>query len=431
MICCAVYLAANIGLAIQRRYAALLTLRCLQSCGSSATIALAQAVVADLVTRAQRGKFIGYAGMGITLGPALGPTLGGIIDQYLGWPAIFWFLAIFAGVLFLVLFVALPETCRAVVGNGALPTPWWNRSLVGHIKRRRQKKRQPNGEEGEGEGSAVSQRAPVRRRPNPFAALRILGEKEGGVTLGFGSLMYGGYYGLLTTLSAQLATRFDFNSVHIGLCYLPVALGSLSSRWTAGYLLDWNFRRHARRLGIEISRDRQQSLDSLPIERMRLEVSIPLVYASCVALMGYAWAMESAASLAGIEVSLFFCGLCFSGGLNGLNTLVVDTHAESPATAVAANNLFRCLVGAGATALAGPLIDRIGMGWTGTLIMGIWLAFSPCLWLVLFKGASWRKELKEKAEREKRKAKMERNRRDPENVGVVTESASSKEPQPR
>ena len=44
---------------------------------------------------------------------------------------------------------------------------------------------------------------------------------------------------------------------------------------------------------------------------------------------------------------------------------MVDINKETPATAVAANNLFRCLMGAGATAVANPLIDRIGIGLDG------------------------------------------------------------------
>ncbi len=48
-------------------------------------------------------------------------------------------------------------------------------------------------------------------------------------------------------------------------------------------------------------------------------------------------------------------GLFFSGAMNAINTLIVDTHPDSPATAVAANNLFRCLVSSGATAVALPL----------------------------------------------------------------------------
>jgi MFS family permease len=59
---------------LQNDYTALLVLRCLQSAGSSGTFALAQAVTADVATRAERGKYIAYATIGSTLGPVLGPV---------------------------------------------------------------------------------------------------------------------------------------------------------------------------------------------------------------------------------------------------------------------------------------------------------------------------------------------------------------------
>ena len=63
-----IYLGANIGLALQSNYAALLVLRLLQSAGSSSTIALGNAVVADIATTAERGTFISWVSSGQFLG---------------------------------------------------------------------------------------------------------------------------------------------------------------------------------------------------------------------------------------------------------------------------------------------------------------------------------------------------------------------------
>ncbi|KAI0480694.1 MFS general substrate transporter [Xylariaceae sp. FL0804] len=390
-ICLVIYLAANIGLALQSSYAALLVLRMAQSAGSSATIALGAGTVADVATRAERGKFIAYAGLGVTLGPALGPVAGGLLTQYLGWRAVFWFLAIFAAALFAAYFALVPETARAVVGNGAVPAPRLFLTPFQHVARRRGGGRDGRTAHAASEAELATLRA-ARKRPNPFAALKILGEKEGGVTLGFGSLMYGGYFIVLTTLPILLQERFHLNTAQAGLCYLPIFAGSLGSRWTAGRLLDWNFRRHATRLGIEIKKNKQQDLEEFPIEAARLQVSIPMIYATAVFVVAFGWVLQTHTSLAGVEITLFFLGLFYSGGLSGLNVLVVDTHQDSPATALAANNLFRCLVSAGATAAALPLINRIGIGWTSVFIAGVWVAFSPLLWLVLVRGERWRRD---------------------------------------
>ncbi|KAF2083220.1 MFS general substrate transporter [Saccharata proteae CBS 121410] len=101
IMCFTIYFFANLGLALQRNYAALLVLRALQSCGSSNTITLGYGVTADIVTSAERG----------TSGLA---THSGGISQFLGWPSIF-----------------------CVVGDGSLPPQGWNRSLLNIVHDRR------------------------------------------------------------------------------------------------------------------------------------------------------------------------------------------------------------------------------------------------------------------------------------------------------
>lgn len=85
MICFTIYIIANLGLALQNNYIALLLLRMLQAAGSSGTVALAQGLVGDCVTSAERGKYVAYAAAGTILGPTLSPILGGLISQYCGW----------------------------------------------------------------------------------------------------------------------------------------------------------------------------------------------------------------------------------------------------------------------------------------------------------------------------------------------------------
>ncbi|CAJ2506422.1 Uu.00g005520.m01.CDS01 [Anthostomella pinea] len=390
MVSLGIYLVANLALALQWSYPALLVLRCVQSAGSSATIALGSAVVSDMVTRAERGSYIGWTSLGMSLGPALGPVFGGLLNGYAGWHSIFWFLLAFGGTMLIVLLCFVPETCRAVVGNGSVRPQKWNLTLMQWWRARK------------GTTHVHQERMETitkpRRRPNPFSALKILLEPEGGITLGCGAILYAGYFMVMTTLSEQLASRFGLDSVKVGLCYLPLGFGSLVSRFTAGQLFDWNFRRHSRKLGISLELAKQQSIELFPIERIRLEISIPMIYVSCGTVLAYAWTMESQTSLAGIEVALFFQGLFFSGALQGMNTLIVDTHQDTPATATAANNLFRCLFSAGGTAVAPLLINKIGVGWMGIFISGVWLAFTPCLWLIFFKGSSWRETQRKRRE---------------------------------
>ena len=118
MLTFAIYLGANIGLALQNSYAALMVLRALQSTGSSATVAMGNAVMADFATAAERGGYISAVQASIMFAPALAPVVGGILTQYLGWRSTFWFLVIAAGVFLLAYIPFVPEV-RCILAASA------------------------------------------------------------------------------------------------------------------------------------------------------------------------------------------------------------------------------------------------------------------------------------------------------------------------
>jgi hypothetical protein len=122
------------------------------------------------------------------------------------------------------------------------------------------------------------------------------------------------------------------------------------------------------------------------------------VYIASLSIIAYGWVMNFKANLAGPVITLFLTGHTVIGAFSSFNTLIVDINVESPATAVAANNLIRCPFGAGAVAVAVPLIKRIRMGWTRTFVAGIWIGFSPMVWAVFRWGYGWRKEKRLKNE---------------------------------
>ncbi|KAF4340781.1 major facilitator superfamily transporter [Fusarium beomiforme] len=124
----AVYTFANLGLAWQKSYPALI-LRMVQSLGCSAAVAVSYGVVADVAVAADRGGPLGTAMIAANLGPAIAPVIGGGILRGAGWRWIFWFLMI-AGGLMLVLALILPETSRKIVGNGGAACTQWCHMVV-------------------------------------------------------------------------------------------------------------------------------------------------------------------------------------------------------------------------------------------------------------------------------------------------------------
>ena len=93
-----------------------------------------------------------------------------------------------------------------------------------------------------------------------------------------------------------------------------------------------------------------------------------------------------------------------------MSTMLVDLYPSSPATATAANNLVRCLMGAAGTAVIIQMINGMGRGWCFTFIAAVIFFTSPLLWVELKWGPKWREQRRVRVEKreevkEARKAK--------------------------
>ncbi|KAL7629749.1 hypothetical protein AAE478_001272 [Parahypoxylon ruwenzoriense] len=409
-----IYLGANIGLALQRSFAALLVLRMVQSGGSSGTIALVYAVVADIAPSSERGKYMGVVGAGITIGPAIGPVIGGLLSQYLGWPSIFWFLCIVAVVLMIPYVLTVPETGRKVVGNGTIPPQGWNMTLIDYIRFRRQTRNRPS--------AHVRQKI---RFPNPLHTLAVLGNKDLALVLFYNATLYLGFMIATVTISSQFAEIYHYNDIQLGLCYIPIGLATIISSVCNGFIADWNYRRIAKKIGISVDRKRGNDLRNFPIEKVRLQLVYPLVIIGAAAYIGYGWALYKETHVAVPLVLSFFIGLCVTGPFQIINILIVDLYPEAPATATAANNLCRCLSGAVATAVIDIMIRDWGRGWAFTFLALIFTIFSPTLWFIQKYGPGWREERRQKmkraAEKKEAEASEKANNAIEQNSGALEE----------
>ncbi|KAF2789599.1 MFS general substrate transporter [Melanomma pulvis-pyrius CBS 109.77] len=389
IICFVIYIVADIGLALQSNFAALLVLRCVQSSGSSGTVALANAVVSDISVPSERGKWMGWATVGALLGPTIGPIIGGVLSQYLGWRSIFWFLTIFAGVYFVPILLFFPESCRAVVGNGSHRPPKWNSCLLDPIVSKRLAAN-PNLI-----GPPIT---PIPLRfPNPLKTLALLFEKEASLILLSSGFLFAGYYGMMACLPSQLEDNYGYNAFHIGLCFITSGVGGTIAALVTGRLMDINFRRHARKLGLDATDTRRiRSLTSFPIEAARMEVALPFILLGAATVIAFGWVMHARTHIAGPLTLLFFVGFSTTGAFTILATLTVDLFPEKPATATAAANMTRCWLGAAATAIVVPMVAKIGMGWTFTFVAGLWISLVPPLVAVVKWGPGMRRQKEER-----------------------------------
>ena len=220
-----IYTAANIGLALQDNYAALLILRCLQSAGSSGTVSFGYGVIADIATTGERGKYFGPMAAGVLTAPALGPTIGGLLTQFLGWRAVFWFLTIISGGYLVMYIIFMPETHRKIVDDGSIaPHQWWRQSMVQYLAARRRLKRMTADERGDYERTQQAlverQQGTKIRFPNPLGSFVILTNPDAFCIIMYTGVMMFCNLILMTSTPTVYPRLYGLNELQVGLCFL-------------------------------------------------------------------------------------------------------------------------------------------------------------------------------------------------------------------
>jgi EmrB/QacA subfamily drug resistance transporter len=83
------FVAGSVACAIAPTLAMLIGARALQGFGGGGLMTLAQALIGEVVSPKERGRFQGWFGANFALASTLGPVLGGVLSQHFGWRSIF------------------------------------------------------------------------------------------------------------------------------------------------------------------------------------------------------------------------------------------------------------------------------------------------------------------------------------------------------
>ena len=100
--CAGCFFASSIGI--------LLCMRLIQALGASVGTVLGQAICNDIFQGKRRRQVFSTVGTLLAIAPAVGPTVGGLIDQTLGWRLIFFVLMLWGTMMVALLVTKMPET---------------------------------------------------------------------------------------------------------------------------------------------------------------------------------------------------------------------------------------------------------------------------------------------------------------------------------
>ncbi|CAG8979889.1 hypothetical protein HYALB_00002663 [Hymenoscyphus albidus] len=219
----ALYVIGNIGLALNKHnYAALLSLRAVQSMEASAAFAVSYGVVADVCVPSERGRMLGPVSMALNLGACVGPVVGGWVAFISGsFEWVFWSLVIVGAVLLVGVACLLPETARSVFGNGhgRRYLNWWDKSLWSLSKcwvDSKKGKCQVETEFGRKNSVAEEGRANIGRRfemRNPLACLLIIFHYDTFLALWMHSSFYTVDYSMVAATPDIYKSIYRFNEM--------------------------------------------------------------------------------------------------------------------------------------------------------------------------------------------------------------------------
>ncbi|KAF8308360.1 MFS general substrate transporter [Clavulina sp. PMI_390] len=424
--CLSIFAVAQIGLALipSSSYVGLMILRCISAAGSAPVIALGAGTVGDVATPSERGRYMGMVQMGPMLGPCIGPVFGGLLNQNLGWRAIFWFLTILSGAVLVPFTLFFPETLRSIVGNGSIPARGFNRTAWSIISRKLAKRK---GVDVNALKKKSPREAAVKKEINPFIALRYILEKDTFIILFYNAFNYTAFYAVTTTLATVLEDKYGLSTSQTGLCYLAIGAGALTSTPVSGRILDWEFRRLRRR----IERSRQGSLEAgltdeekrreadaraskkldpndlvdFPLEKARLHNQPIYSFMFWGSVIAYGWIVQARAPLPLALIFQFLIGWTIIGLMQTNQVMLVDLYPGKGASVTANNNLCRCLIGAVGTAVVNPIMNAIGTGWTMVIFVAFPILFSPLMVVEWKHGMRWRQERAERNKSAAQKAK--------------------------
>lgn len=102
----------------------LLFFRLIQAFGASVGSVITQSMMRESFNDLQRGKIFAQTSAALSLSPAIGPLVGGLVQTYFGYQHVFSTLIVMAVLLLFYSFYRLPETFH--LGNTLTKAPFWS-----------------------------------------------------------------------------------------------------------------------------------------------------------------------------------------------------------------------------------------------------------------------------------------------------------------
>lgn len=104
------YVAASIGCALASDYSTFLLFRLLQGAAAGGGLVAGRAMIRDVFNPQDAQRAMSRVMMLFAIAPAVAPIIGGWLHDAFGWHSVFYFLALYSSMIFVLILVRIPET---------------------------------------------------------------------------------------------------------------------------------------------------------------------------------------------------------------------------------------------------------------------------------------------------------------------------------
>ncbi|KAJ3492501.1 hypothetical protein NLG97_g5347 [Lecanicillium saksenae] len=306
----------------------------------SCTVGIGAGTLGDLFNASERGKAMAIYSVFPLLGQILGPIIGGFLTQHISWRWAFYLTSII-------------DACVQLFGLLFL-----DESYAPVLLRRKRARLEKEGATGlvteydfpQGSKLKVVRTTMVR----PFKMLTTQPIIQ--VMALYQGYLYGNIYILYASIAVLWTTRYDMRLDIASLHYLALGLGTAFAAEVGTHINDRIFRVMTKR----------NNGTGLP--EFRIPIMIPATVVLAIGLFWYGWSAEARLFwiMPDIGVALFAAAAYICTVSN--NIYVVDTYGKYSASALASTSMLRCLAGFVFPLFSPYAYERIGYGWTSSIL---------------------------------------------------------------
>ncbi|KAK1511836.1 major facilitator superfamily transporter [Colletotrichum tamarilloi] len=366
----------------------LIVMRLLAGGASASVQAVGAGTIADIWEPRERGRAMSIFYLGPLTGPLLAPIIGGALAQRFGWQSTMWTLAIYGGLVLVMILFCLPETlarprpaAAVVASQSQLASEGTEKNALARTKTTESVKVHSK------KAAAFFKKSFI----DPLSVLLYLRFPPVAITVWFAAVTFGALFVVNISVQATLSQApYGFSELIIGLFYFPAGLGYFLASLLGGRWLDVIMAREARKAG---RYDADGKLILLPEDRMRENIWIAAtVYPA--SLIYYGWVVEKGLFWFVPCIGLFTFGASSMLVFGAATTMLTEFMPKRSSGGVAVNNFVRNIFSCIGAIAAQPVINAIGNGWLFT-ILGIfaWVSGYICVWTLRKKAPEWRKSM--------------------------------------